>query len=143
MNNQQQKKLVLIVIGLVVLLLVFFTGSYVGERSARKELLTIPIPNSVPVTPEQFEPFWKVWNVLSEKFVTATTTDTQQRIWSSIQGLASSQGDPYTVFFDPKEAKKFFRLVRLFSQGKRNRNSLAKFKVIFIINKLETLLSFR
>ncbi|MEK7213687.1 MAG: S41 family peptidase [Patescibacteria group bacterium] len=107
MNNQQQKKLVLIVIGLVVLLLVFFTGSYVGERSARKELLTIPIPNSVPVTPEQFEPFWKVWNVLSEKFVTATTTDTQQRIWSSIQGLASSQGDPYTVFFPPEENKSF------------------------------------
>ena len=60
-----------------------------------------------PVTVEQLEPFWKVWNVINEKYVEATTTDTQKRIWGAIQGLASSQGDPYTVFFPPEENKNF------------------------------------
>ena len=103
MNNQQQKKLATAITGILILLLVFFAGNYYGQRNLRNTLNIV----GAPVTPEQMEPFWKVWNTLSEKFVTATTTDTQQRIWGSIQGLASSQGDPYTVFFPPEEDKTF------------------------------------
>lgn len=58
-----------------------------------------------------FAPFWKAWGILEEKYVpTATTTDMatdQQKVWGSIQGLAASFGDPYTVFFPPQEAKTF------------------------------------
>lgn len=107
MDNQQQKKLVRIIIGLLILIIVFFIGSYVGRKNARTEAINSIMPSGFAVTAEQFEPFWKVWNILSEKFVAATTTDTQQRIWGSIQGLASSQGDPYTVFFPPEENKTF------------------------------------
>ena len=103
MNNQQQKKLTVAIGATIVLFLVFYSGSYYGQS-----LTKIPLSlDGTPVTAAQFEPFWKVWSVLSEKFVTATTTDSQKRIWSSIQGLAASQGDPYTVFFPPEENKTF------------------------------------
>ena len=103
MNNQQQKNVSYLIAGIVILILVFFIGTYAGERKLRKSLF----PDNAPVTAEQFEPFWKVWSTINEKFVTATTTDTQERIWGAIKGLASSQNDPYTVFFPPEEDKTF------------------------------------
>lgn len=103
MNNQQQRDLTFGIIGLILLLAVFFLGSYVGEKKMRKSLF----PSGTPITADQFDPYWRVWSVINEKFVTATTTDTQERIWGSIMGLASSQKDPYTVFFPPEENKSF------------------------------------
>jgi carboxyl-terminal processing protease len=56
-------------------------------------------------------PFWKVWNLLSEKYVAthknSTTTSDQDRIWGAIQGLTNSLGDPYTVFMPPEDSKEF------------------------------------
>lgn len=103
MNNQQQKNLVFGVVGLVILLFVFYAGTYAGERKIRKSLVV----DGISVSEEQFAPFWKVWNVINDKYVAATTTDSQKRIWGAIQGLASSQNDPYTVFFPPEENKTF------------------------------------
>jgi carboxyl-terminal processing protease len=59
-----------------------------------------------------FAPFWKAWNVINEKYVPATTTskDTlsdQEKVWGAIEGLASSLGDPYTVFFPPVQSEIF------------------------------------
>ena len=107
MNNQQQKRLVLGAVGLVVLIGVFFLGSYTGSKSSEKVGAHISIPGDIPLTDEQFAPFWKVWKVLSDKYVAATTTDTQARVWGAVQGLAASQGDPYTIFFPPEESKEF------------------------------------
>lgn len=103
MNNQQQKNIVFLIIGLILIVLAFMAGSNSGERKA-KESITI---NGVSITSKQFEPFWKVWDIISEKYVAATTTDTQARIWGAISGLAASQNDPYTVFFPPEESKTF------------------------------------
>jgi carboxyl-terminal processing protease len=93
--------------GLVIIIMIFSLGSYIGEKKARNTALKSIAPNGVEITNEQLEPFWKVWTVLTEKYVEATTTDSQKRIWGAIQGLAQSQGDPYTVFFPPVENKEF------------------------------------
>ena len=37
----------------------------------------------------------------------ASDVTDQQRVWGAVSGLASSLGDPYTVFFPPKENKSF------------------------------------
>ena len=103
MNNQQQKNLSRGVIALIILFLVFFIGIYAGESKARKNTIV----DGISISSKEFEPFWKVWNILNEKYVAATTTDTQKRIWGAIQGLASSQNDPYTVFFPPEEHQIF------------------------------------
>jgi len=63
-----------------------------------------------------FDPFWKTWAVLDEKYVPAATSTEevadQQKVWGAIQGLAASLGDPYTVFFPPQEAKTFAEDIR-------------------------------
>lgn len=107
MNNNQQKKLVRTTLGIVIILVVFFAGNYFGQKGASTAYGEVAIPEGINVTDEQFEPFWKVWEVLNRKYVGATTTDAQTRVWGAIKGLADSQGDPYTVFFPPEENQLF------------------------------------
>ncbi len=107
MNKEQNPRIVFGIIGAVVIFLAFYIGIAFGEKKGRNEALVSIAPQGITLTNEQFEPFWKVWKVLTEKYVEATTTDTQKRVWGAIQGLASSQGDPYTVFFPPEENKSF------------------------------------
>ena len=106
MTDQHQKKLLKSIVSLLVLLIVFFVGAYMGQKGSLASS-SINIPDNISVTNEQFDPFWKVWKILSEKYVAATTTDSQKRIWGAIQGLTASQGDPYTVFFPPEESAMF------------------------------------
>lgn len=103
--NIQDRKLSAFLICLPAVIVAFFIGSYVG---AGKSYSPDPSLNDLSaVTAGQFAPFWKAWHILDEKFVTAASTTAETKIWGSIQGLASSYGDPYTVFFPPVESKQF------------------------------------
>lgn len=54
--------------------------------------------------------FWRVWNLLEEKFTSASATGTVskiERIEGAIRGLVASYDDPYTVFLPPSEASYF------------------------------------
>lgn len=54
--------------------------------------------------------FWKVWNLLDEKFISASSTQEishEDRVYGAIQGLVSAYDDPYTVFLPPKENQEF------------------------------------
>ncbi len=53
-----------------------------------------------------FEPFWKVWNIINEKYPNSKITD-QDKVWGAISGMVSSLGDPYTTFLPPQESKLF------------------------------------
>ncbi len=107
MNKENIPKISYSIAGLAVVIIIFLIGSAYGEEKGKNKALVQLAPAGVNITNAQLEPFWKVWSVLSDKYVEATTTDTQKRIWGAIQGLASSQGDPYTVFFPPVENKMF------------------------------------
>src|SRR3989338_1651191 len=60
-------------------------------------------------TEVDFEPFWRVWNLIDEKYVGkgTTTVPTQEKVWGAIAGLSASLGDPFTVFMPPEENKFF------------------------------------
>ncbi len=107
MNKEKIPKISYSVIGFALVIVIFFIGNVYGRESGKNDALKSIAPAGVILTNTQLEPFWKVWNLISERYVAATTTDTQKRIWGAIQGLASSQGDPYTVFFPPEESKSF------------------------------------
>ncbi len=54
--------------------------------------------------------FWRVWELLDEKFVTASTTlniTDEMRIQGAIDGMVSAFGDPYTVYLPPVDAEAF------------------------------------
>ncbi len=104
--NVEDKKFIYILIGLPVIIFALFLGIYIGEKQSSGSAETAWTP-SAAITQEQFAPFWKVWQVLNDKFVTAASTTDQAKIYGAIQGLAASYGDPYTIFFPPVESKMF------------------------------------
>ena len=95
--------------GLIVVALViaFWAGHHIGSRGFSDALANNPTADSTAVTDAQFSPFWKVWHLLDEKYVGAASTTAQEKIYGAIQGLASSEGDPYTVFFPPTANAEF------------------------------------
>ncbi|MBP5993709.1 MAG: S41 family peptidase [Candidatus Moranbacteria bacterium] len=54
-----------------------------------------------------FALFWKVWDILKDKFVDKSKLDAKQMLYGAIDGMLASTGDPYTTFFDPKENQEF------------------------------------
>lgn len=99
----------LLFIGLPVVIITFLLGAYYGgQRPVVNEVdPDSNLTNTNLVDSEQFEAFWKVWNVLDDKYVEAASTTSEARVWGAIKGLAASYGDPYTVFFPPVESKMF------------------------------------
>ncbi|MDP2655396.1 MAG: S41 family peptidase, partial [bacterium] len=67
--------------------------------------------DSTPNPNADFTDFWKAWNALETHYVithaSSTLPSVKERIFGAIEGLASSYGDPYTLYFPPKEAKAF------------------------------------
>ena len=70
--------------------------------------------DGLDATPDQsvdMTDFWKAWNALQADYVithaSSTLPSAKDRLYGAISGLASSYGDPYTVFFPPTEAKAF------------------------------------
>lgn len=103
------KKLVYVIISLVVIAGILGLGVYIGysRRSDIEKVSSIINKTPQVETIADFSTFWKVWNTLNEKSIYAKKVSDQDRVWGAISGLASSLGDPYTVFFPPKENKSF------------------------------------
>lgn len=103
------RSIIYIVASVIIVVVVLGLGVYLGY-SHRPEIEKISsIINKTPQveTTADFSAFWKVWNTLNQKSIYADKTADQDRVWGAIAGLASSFGDPYTVFFPPKENKSF------------------------------------
>lgn len=67
-------------------------------------------PSTEPDDNANLTDFWRVWNLLEEKFVAASSTvelTEKQRVEGAIEGLVDSYGDPYTIFLPPVEAEAF------------------------------------
>ncbi|MCR4276281.1 MAG: S41 family peptidase [Candidatus Parcubacteria bacterium] len=87
-----------------------------GSGTTTAAIIThIPlIGDGLDATPDQgtdLADFWKAWNALNTNYVithaSSTLPTSKERVLGAISGLASSYGDPYTVFFPPEEAKAF------------------------------------
>ncbi len=63
-------------------------------------------PNDV-----DFSLFWNVWELLQTRFVDKSKLNTQSLVYGAIDGMVKSAGDPYTVFFQPKESEAFARQI--------------------------------
>ncbi|MFW5888063.1 MAG: S41 family peptidase [Bacteriovoracia bacterium] len=91
--------------------MVFFSGFFVGSNGGFSEI-SVGNLNSVTSasTDADFDPFWKVWNLLEEKYIPASSTDMvgdQEKVWGAISGLVDSYDDPYTIFLPPSENSDF------------------------------------
>ncbi len=97
------------IVSIILLGAVFGIGLYMGY-SHRPEIDKVTtVINKTPQgeNTADFTAFWKAWNVLKEKSIYSDKITDQDRVWGAVSGLASSFGDPYTVFFKPEENKLF------------------------------------
>jgi len=104
--NIEDKKFLALLVALPVFVVGLFWGINIGKGHVISVDPALVEDDSI-VSSEQFAPFWKAWSILNEKFVATTTASVEDRVWGSIQGLAGSYKDPYTVFFPPAESKSF------------------------------------
>ncbi len=111
MNFRLSQKAVLIFAGVAVIFASFGFGVYFGYGSrpeVEKVLAVLGKEPQISSADElDFSPFWKSWRAIEEKYVSSDGIDREKMLWGSIEGLAASLGDPYTVFFPPVESKAF------------------------------------
>jgi len=107
-----------IIISLILVAAGFVGGTYAARARVPEidKVSGVTGKNSPIADQVDFEPFWKAWNVLNEKYVppdaSATSTNdklifNQKLVWGAIEGLAAGVGDPYTAFFPPEDTKIF------------------------------------
>ncbi len=102
----------LAIYALLIIGAVFYAGFYSGKtaRPAIEKITALEGKETPPALAAlaDFSPFWRVWSVLDDKFVTvATSTTPEEKVWGAISGLVNSLKDPYTVFLPPEDAKLF------------------------------------
>lgn len=96
-----EKKKKIISVSLIILLAGagFFAGFYFGKSQV-----------ICPVCPPEdldFSLFWETWQTLEERFVDKEKFNVDDMIYGAISGMVKSLGDPYTVFLDPDDTKRF------------------------------------
>lgn len=106
------KKAGIITAAFVAVAGIFLSGAYFGyyKRPAIDKALTITNKEPSLYSSEanlDFDPFWKAWNLLENKYVANDGIDKQAMIWGAIEGMTKSLNDPYTVFFPPAEKEIF------------------------------------
>ena len=99
-------------IGLSVLLATAtcFSGLHIGDTKLDANLFSFLSRETKADDSIDLTEFWKVWNLLDEKFVVGTTTDAlsdQDKVRGAIEGLVKVYGDPYTVYMPPQKAAMF------------------------------------
>jgi len=59
-----------------------------------------------------FSLFWETWRVIERKFVDKASINVQDMVYGAISGMVNSLGDPYTVFMEPDDTKRFIEDVK-------------------------------
>lgn len=104
-----QKKQISIVATVLLVVIFFAFGVFMGDfnRPEIDKVTGLSGKETAVTTDADFSPFWKVWNVMSDKSLTVNTITDQDRVYGAIQGLIGSLNDPYSEFFPPNDAKSF------------------------------------
>jgi len=128
---------VLTIIGVVG---AFGAGMQIGQKNALLVVSTYEATNTTPQNRLDLNPLWKTLDVLENRFVATSASSSipsdEAKVWGAIEGLTASYGDPYTVFFPPKETTAFEEEVRGSFEGVGMEIAL-KDKVITVVAPLK------
>src|SRR5690606_16078754 len=87
----------------IILALVFFAMGYFSFNLINT--------NSVIGTENKdFALFWKVWNIMEEKYP-FDEPNNQEKIYGAIEGLVASYGDEYSSFLPPVRSEFFTQTI--------------------------------
>jgi carboxyl-terminal processing protease len=111
-TNNQPKKVsrFLLLFLMVVIVAVAFSAGVIYAESLRPSMEKVQgLENKELGQPEEvdFSLFWDAWHIIEERFVDRNDLDRQNMVYGAITGMVNSLDDPYTVFMEPVESKKF------------------------------------
>ncbi|MCD5381686.1 MAG: S41 family peptidase [Candidatus Pacebacteria bacterium] len=112
-TEQRAARWSLLGVGLAVLFAsaTFFSGFHMGSGARLEASIgSWFVGAHAEESSSELGEFWNVWQLLEDKFVSATTSDAlthEEKIWGAIGGLVDSYGDPYTVYLPPEDAEMF------------------------------------
>ncbi len=86
---------------LIMLLVGFATGKNLQISKGKLSINRGSIPQNA-----DYSLLWDTLDMLNQKYVDRPL-DQQKLLYGAVSGLVAAVGDPYTVFFDPKQAKDF------------------------------------
>ena len=96
------KKILIPFFLIAVIVVAFVFGFYAGQIQCE-----ICPPEQI-----DFSLFWQAWDTLQKRFVNQEEFNTQQMIYGAISGMVKSLEDPYTVFLDPDDTKRFIEDIK-------------------------------
>lgn len=93
---------------IVAVLASFAAGFYFGKLQA----VRVPVEGALNLevgkpASVDFSLFWEAWNTIAEKYADTKAMDYKTMVYGAISGMVSSLKDPYTVFMDPADTKRF------------------------------------
>lgn len=97
-------------------LIIFLCGFGFGQYQANKQTVgsneslhpsEVVFLNKEDREKIDFGLFWRVWDLLEEKYVGRADLDANKLFYGAIRGMLEASGDPYTTFFSPEEQKAF------------------------------------
>ena len=105
----RKTKIIYFLSGFLVIGAVFFLGMTAGfhARPAAEKVAEVCNKDSIKAGLADFSPFWEAWDILDEKYIFSASTTNQDKVYGAVSGLASSYGDPYTLFLPPSDASIF------------------------------------
>ncbi|MDO8523347.1 MAG: S41 family peptidase [bacterium] len=104
------KKLMSLAGAAILVAAIFAFGVYIGIRLPGENKVVQVLSKRPPVSLQgniDFGPFWQAWDLVTQKYVDIDNVKRQDMVYGAISGLLKSLGDPYTVFFPPKENTEF------------------------------------
>lgn len=93
----------------IVAIAFFAIGFIVGQKkvSIQRQGVApnVVFENQLPPANQNvdFSLFWRVWEVLPQKYLDKSSIDGQKLLYGAISGMVKALGDPYTAFLDPKQ----------------------------------------
>lgn len=105
-----KRKIGLIVGSAVIVAAIFSFGVYVGVGLPGENKITQMLGKRPPRQLEgntDFGLFWQAWDLVEQRYVDIGKVERQDMVYGAIAGMMKSIGDPYTVFFPPKENEEF------------------------------------
>lgn len=117
LQPHQKKKYVLGILGVVTLLFTFGAGFFFGQVvGIHKEVVSadgevdiqkvIHLYSKTRSSTADFSKFWELWDTIKNKYV-EQPVDEVKLFYGAMQGMVAGLGDPYSVYFPPKEAQEF------------------------------------
>jgi carboxyl-terminal processing protease len=117
MKNDKKKiknKLSLFILVLCLLIISFWSGFQKGrmENNAKNET-SLPLNQTIVINKDKsnstldFSLFWRVWDLLKQKYVDESQLDSKKLMYGAIQGMMQATGDPYTTFLTPDQNQQF------------------------------------